>query len=102
MPMLDKEKHEELLNELLNPDLETSRKTEILQELRVGHTEGTETISTLTENNDKLQADNSDLIVSNSKLFRQAGIVGDKDMEDQEDKKEYSESVTIESLEGAS
>lgn len=98
---MEKEKHEELLNELLSADLENSRKTEILQELRADNTEMLENAETLTSSNEKLQKDNDDLVLSNSKLFRQMGIVGNENKEKEEEQKEYSETVTLEELEGS-
>src|SRR5690606_15487516 len=96
---MDREKHEALLNELLNPELEQSRRTEILQELRNDHNSATEGFKEITKKNERLQRDNDDLIVSNSKLFRQAGIVG-TEMEEKEEKKDFSETITLEALEG--
>lgn len=96
MPM-ERENHEAILNELLNPEIEQSRRTELLQELRVDYgtviTEHTE----LTQSNEKLQSDNSDLVISNSKLFRQIGITDKKDEEEVKEK-EFSETVTLENL----
>ena len=96
MPM-ERENHEAILNELLNPEIEQSRRTELLQELRVDYgtviTEHTE----LTQLNEKLQSDNSDLVISNSKLFRQIGITDQKDEEEVKEK-EFSETVTLENL----
>lgn len=96
MPM-ERENHEAILNELLNPEIEQSRRTELLQELRVDYgtviTEHTE----LTQSNEKLQSDNSDLVISNSKLFRQIGITNQKDNEEVKEK-EFSETVTLEGL----
>lgn len=96
MPM-ERENHEAILNELLNPEIEQSRRTELLQELRVDYgtviTEHTE----LTQSNEKLQSDNSDLVISNSKLFRQIGITDKKDNEEVKEK-EFSETVTLENL----
>ena len=98
---MEREKHEELLNELLSADLENSRKTEILQELRADNTQMLESAETLTSSNEKLQKDNDDLVLSNSKLFRQMGIVGNENKEKEEEQKEYSETVTLEELEGS-
>ena len=97
---MEREKYESLLNELLDGDLEHSRRTEILQELRNDHNSGREGIKELSQNNERLQRDNNDLIVSNSKLFRQAGVVGQEE-EEKVEQKEFSETVTIEQLEGA-
>jgi regulator of replication initiation timing len=97
MPM-SREDHENLLNELLNTELEHSRRTEILQQLRTDHG------STLSEFDEdkkkisKLEGDNQDLILSNSKLFRQIGFSGTED-EKKEEQKEFSETVTLEQIE---
>lgn len=99
MPM-SKEEHEKLLTELLTPDLEQSRRTEILQELRTDYGTVHADFDNLTTSNTKLQANNDDLIVSNSKLFRQLGIVGgNEEMKKQEEQKTFSETITLESLE---
>jgi regulator of replication initiation timing len=97
MPM-KREDHEKLLGELLNPELEQSRKTEILQDLRTDYG------STLVEFDEsktkieKLTHDKEDLTLANSKLFRQIGITGTED-EKREEKKEFSETVTLEEIE---
>lgn len=92
------EEHEELLSELLIPELEQARKTEILQELRVDFRSERASVEELTQIREKLEKNNSDLVVSNSQLFRQVGIVGTKD-EATEEKKELSQTITIEELE---
>lgn len=98
MPM-PKDKHEELLNELLTPDLEQSRRTELLQLLRADYGTVLTDFEVLTKTRDKLQADNADLVVSNSKLFRQVGIMGDEKAKEKDEKKTFSETVTLEALE---
>jgi mRNA degradation ribonuclease J1/J2 len=47
----------------------------------------------------KLSEDNSDLVVSNSKLFRQIGLTNKEDKKE-EAKKEFSETITISQFEG--
>lgn len=99
MPM-DRERHEEILNSLLDPEIETSVKTELLQELRVDYGTVLTDFDEMNTNVEKLQKDNSDLVVSNSKLFRQIGVVGEgKEKEEEMKEKEFSEVVTIEDLE---
>ena len=97
---LDRDGHEALLNELLDSELETSRRTEILQELRVDYSTASQSIEDFTSKTAKLQSDRDDLVVSNSKLFRQLGVVGDDVKEEEVEKKEYSETVTLEEIEG--
>lgn len=96
MPM-ERDKHEEILNKLLNPEIDHSERTELLQELRVDYGSIHEDFTKMTDTTDRLQRDNSDLVLSNSKLFRQIGITG-TDKEDQVEQKEFSETVTLEGL----
>lgn len=96
--LMDREKHEDLLAELLNPDLEQSRKTEILQDLRTSHTNAFVSAEEMVNTNKKLRQDNDDLIVSNSKLFRQTGVTGEE-YRQEEEKENFSETVSIEDLE---
>lgn len=98
MPM-DKEAYENLLNELNSPDLEHSRRTEILQELRADYSNVHTDFSEFETKTAKLEKDNNDLIISNSKLFREVGIQQDEKLEEKEKEKSFSEEVTIESLE---
>lgn len=101
MPMT-REEHEELLNELLLPDLEQSRRTEILQQLRTDYGSVIADFEDITSTNEKLQKDNSDLVISNSKLFRQIGIHEQgKEKEEETEQKEFSETVTLEDLENS-
>jgi len=96
---LERDVHENLLNELLQSDLEHSRRTEILQQLRVDYGTVLADFNQLNETNTKLQKNNDDLIVSNSQLFRQVGIMGNPELEKKEEEKTFSESITLESLE---
>ena len=99
MGLMDREEHENLLNELLSEDLTIDRKTEILQTLRTDHVATHESYSELETNNSKLTKDKEELLVSNSKMFRQLGITGNSEAEAEEQKKEFSETVTIKELE---
>jgi hypothetical protein len=99
MPLMNREEHETLLTELLNPEIEHSRRTDILQQLRVDHVTGHSDYEEITKTATKLQRDNDDLIVSNSKLFRQIGIGGSEEKKEEEKQKEFSETITLEALE---
>lgn len=99
MPPMERDKHEEILNELLNTETTLDRRTELLQSLRVDYNGVLTDFQSISETNDKLQKDNDALVVSNSKLFRQAGIIGDDKMEKQEEQKNFSETITLEQLE---
>ena len=94
---LEREQYEGLLNELLTPDLEAGRKTEILTSLRDHNLEYTTSYETLSKEKEKLVKDNSDLVVANSKLFRQTGVVKEEPKVDEA--KEFSKTVTLEALE---
>jgi hypothetical protein len=94
-----REEHEDLLAELLSPELEHSRKTEILSKLRDNYTEFTTTHETMSKTKEKLERDNADLVISNSKLFRQTGIYGETEHKEEEKEQEFSETITIEALE---
>jgi len=98
MPMT-RDEHELLLNDLNNPETDHTRRTEILQGLRTDYTSVHTDFDELTTTGEKLQKDNNDLIVSNSKLFRQVGIVGNEEKENEVDEKEFSETVSIEKFE---
>jgi len=99
MPMT-RDEHEALLNELLNPELEQSRRTEILQQLRTDYASVLTDFDELTKTKEKLEKDNADLVISNSKLFRQLGIAGaDDETKKQEEQRSFSETVTVSALE---
>lgn len=95
---LNREDHEKLLADLLTPDLEQARKTEILTSLRDNYTEFTTSFEVANKEKEKLSKDNSDLVIANSKLFRQTGIVTDNEPP-KDEKKEFSQMITIEDLE---
>lgn len=94
------EEHENLLNELLTPDLEQTRRTEILQLLRTDYGSVLTDDRTKTEELEKMNKQHADLVTSNSMLFRQLGVQSKegKDQEKLEDK-QFSETVTLEQLE---
>lgn len=99
MDFMDRDSHEELLNELLSDGITIDRKTEILQLLRVDHVAVHEYHQNTTQQIDKMKSDNESLVISNSKLFRQLGTAGDEGKQKEEEQKEYSETVTISELE---
>jgi hypothetical protein len=98
MPM-EREAYEAILNDLLNPELEQSRRTDLLQNLRVDYGTVISEHEEHTGKIKKLSEDNSDLVVSNSKLFRQIGLTNKEDKKE-EAKKEFSETITISQFEG--
>lgn len=98
MPM-ERDAHENLLNELNNPELTHERRTEILQELRTDYTKVLTDFEEITASNDKLKATNDDLVIANSKMFRELGYKADTNKQEELKEKEFSETVTIEDLE---
>lgn len=102
MKFMERDNHEELLNELLDSELDHTRRAEVLQELRANYTTVVESTEELENAHKKLSETNDDLLLSNSKLFRQVGVVGKpEEVEEEEKQKEFSETVTLEELEGA-
>jgi mRNA degradation ribonuclease J1/J2 len=96
---MSRDDYEAILNDLLNPELEQSRRTELLQNLRVDYGTVIAEHEEHTGKIKKLSEDNSDLVVSNSKLFRQIGLTNTEDKVE-EKKKEFSETITISQIEG--
>jgi len=99
MTIMDREAHEKLLSDLLNPELEQSAKTEILTQLRDNYTGFTTEYETLNQTTEKLKQDNSDLVISNSKLFRQTGVLGTTEKPKEEEKKEFSQTIKLSDIE---
>lgn len=97
--MLERDTHESLLSELLSDDLQVTRKTEILQTLRADYSGVLDTHTKQSSELEKLRADKEDLVVSNSRLFRQLGMVDDsEERKKEEQEKTFSETITLESL----
>jgi hypothetical protein len=99
MTIMNREDHEKLLSDLLDPELEQSVKTGILTQLRDNYTGFTTEYETLNQTTEKLKQDNSDLVISNSKLFRQTGVLGDNTKPKDEVKKEFSETIKLSDIE---
>lgn len=99
MSFLTKDEHEGLLSELLQEDILTSRKTEILQQLRVSNTIAHEVYDKASKNIENLSKEKDDLLVANSMLFRKIGVqeLGEQKQQEEE-QKTFSESVTLEDL----
>lgn len=96
MPMT-RDEYEELLGKLNNAELPHSERTELLQTLRADYSGVLDDHQKFETNLEKLQKDNDDLVLSNSKLFRMTAI-DKKDDDNPEDDKDFSENVTLESL----
>lgn len=98
MPM-SRDDHEKILVELNNPELEHSKRVEYLQNLRLDYntvlTDDEKQRAELAE----LSKEKNDLVLSNSKLFRQLKVEDNTDNK-QEEKKTFSQTVTIEKLIG--
>lgn len=99
MARMSRDDHDALLNELLTPELEHSRKSEILQQLRVHDSTFNSEFEEVSKTRDSLQKKHDDLVVSNSQLFRQLGTMDRPDKQEEVQQKEFSETITIEQLE---
>lgn len=99
MPLMSKEDHEALLTKLLAGDIEQSEKTQILHDLRVDYNNAHTDFQSLESTNQKYVKDNDDLIKANSMLFRQAGVVGNSEKEEEIEQQTFSETVTVSQLE---
>lgn len=99
MTLLDRERHEEILGELLKPDLEQSQRTQLLTELRGAHNSAHEYVGTLAQENENLQKNNNDLVLANSQLFRAQGITPNSKEEKVEKEKAFSETITLSQIE---
>ena len=99
MTRMSRDDHDALLNELLTPELEHSRKSEILQQLRTHDATFNAEFEDITKTRDSLQKKHDDLVVSNSQLFRQLGDISTTSkMQEEVKEQEYSETITIEQL----
>jgi hypothetical protein len=97
---LSREERETLLNDLLNPELDHATRSENLQKFRLAFDAADVEIEEYTAKQAKLESENKDLVISNSKLFRQLGTESGTPQQKEEAKeKQFSETVTIESLE---
>lgn len=100
MPRISREEHENLLSELMNPELEHARRTEVLTAIRAHDDVFNREYSSLEQERDKHKTNYEDAMVANNKLWRQTSYF-EKDSDDfkkQEDKA-LSETITIEDLE---
>ena len=97
MPM-DRDRHESLLAELMGQATET-RKAEILQEFHVDYSGVLTDHEKLSKTTEQLAKDKEDLLVANSRLFRENGVyVADKQKDEKVAEQTFSETVTLETL----
>jgi len=97
---IERERHEEILAELLKEDLEISKRTELLDELRNVNNNDIQVLTEKEEALKRLSKQKEDLVVSNSMLFRKLGIESEKEAGgDTLAQKSFSETITLEKLE---
>lgn len=100
MPM-DIEKHEEILNALNDPELSAVDRGELLGQLRSDYGAFTSEYQEMTETINKQDSAVKDLTLANSQLFRQIGANNrDPEKEKETQQQTFSETVTLEQLEG--
>jgi hypothetical protein len=99
MPMT-RDEHESFLTDLLNPEIEQSKKSEILQNLRVDYGKVLADHEDLNKKVGEQDHAIRDLTLANSKLFRDLGVQ-DRDPKELEkdQEKTFSETVRIEDFE---
>lgn len=95
MPM-SKDDHEAILAKLLDRELDHSERTDLLQTLRADYGSTLADYDDHTKQIEKYQKDNADLVLSNSKLFRQVGLEANPPAKEEATKKEFSETITLE------
>ena len=100
MPMAHDE-FEKILNELYG-DVSADRKTELLGTLRTEQSTNMKEIENHSKKIEELETDNKGLQIANGQLFRQIGFESGAtpEQKEQEKQKTFSESITIEALEG--
>ncbi len=98
MPM-ELEQYENLLNELNSADLTHERRTEILQELRKDYNTVVDEHKELSTSTEKLKEERENLLITNSKLFRQLGQQDNPELKQKQEKESFSETVTLDILE---
>lgn len=96
MPM-SRDEYEERLSKLNNPELTHTERTELLQELRADYSGVLDDHQAFESNISKLEKDNQDLLMSNSKLFRSLSIE-DKSEDNKKNDREFEETVTLTQL----
>jgi hypothetical protein len=97
---LSRDERETLLNDLLNPELDHATRSENLQKFRLAFDSADVEIEEFEKKTSKMKTDIDDLVLSNSKLFRQLGQESGTEKQKEEHKEKiFSETVTIEGLE---
>lgn len=97
---LSREDRETILNDLLGAEIDHATKSEHLQKLRLALDTSDVEIEDFTKKTEKMSGEINDLVISNSKLFRQLGTESGTQQQKEESKiKQFSETVTIEGLE---
>lgn len=95
MPPMERENHENLLNELNDSELTHERRTEILSELRQDYGTVHTDFENINQANEKFKNENESLVKANSKLFWQLGMEDNPEMKKEEQAKSFSETVRI-------
>lgn len=96
MPM-DAERHEEIMNLLYDSETTVEKRTELLGELREANKNDWTEYTEITTERDKFKNDNLDLVQTNSKLFRQAGMQNEEQLQKQNEE-EFSQTVNVATL----
>lgn len=92
---MERDAHEALLTELLNPELDQSRRTEILSDLRNDYTGVITEHGELSTKLADSDAKRNDLLQANAKLFLQVGVQNDPTKQKEEEEKTKAETISI-------
>lgn len=95
---MNPEELEEMLNKLNNPELEHTERTEILQTIREENNNVYQTLNETIESLEKTQKEKLNLLESNSQLFRKLGVQEEK-KPDEEKETDLSETIKLSDLE---
>ena len=95
---MNPEELEEMLNKLNNPELEHTERTEILQTIREENNNVYQTMNETNESLEKLQQEKLNLLESNSQLFRKLGVQEEKKQTNDKETN-VSESIKLSDLE---
>lgn len=89
-----------LMNELNQPELDLSRKTEILQSLRKDYSGVLENTEKSSKTIEELTKEREQLLLTNSKLFRSSSYFSSDDQKQQNEKeKTFSETIRLSDIE---
>lgn len=95
---MKRDDHEAILAELLNPETPHDKRTDLLSTLRADYNGVLGDFENLTKTTEELSKERNELVLANSKLFRQSSYTEPEEKQ-KEEEKALSETITIEDIE---